>query len=110
LFSLYSGDLIGLETDRNHLVFRWNNERCKILFSASKKGSSLSCHFASDKSGLRFIKRAINDFIKFAFDKLSWCVSILAIVEKPSVKRLIERLNFIYVGDIEGCAIYLRGR
>ena len=55
-FQPYAGDLMGLTTNENHLVFRWNRDDCKVLFSASRRGNAASCHFASDKRGLRHIK------------------------------------------------------
>ena len=66
-FEPYSGDLMGLASDENYLVFRWRNKDCKILFSVSRRGDAASCHFASDKAGLRLVKQAIDEFTQFVF-------------------------------------------
>lgn len=90
-FEPYEGDMIGLVSNSNHLVFRWYRTDCKILFSVSRRGDAASCHFASDKAGLRHVKEAIDDFVRFVFWLFDWCRMVLAQVERPSVGRLIEK-------------------
>jgi len=114
MFAPYGGDLIGLPTDSNHLVFRWARDGCKILFSVTKRGLAASCHFASDKAGLRHIKQAINEFSTFVFDLFKWCTMILAVVAKDSIGRLITKCEYTPIGqlsDVDGGEIvYMRVR
>ena len=107
-FTPYSGDLMGLPTNNNHLVFRWNRQDCKVLFSASRRGNAASCHFASDKRGLRHIKEAIDGFVRFAFWLFDWCEMVLAQVSIQSVGRLIQKIGFEPVADCEEGTIYMR--
>lgn len=109
-FYEYEGDLIGLVTDENHVVYRWIEKDCKILFSVARLGDGCSCHFASDKAGLRHIKQAINEFCQFLFDKFNWCTMILAKTKRPSVGRLIEKCGFSFVVQGEELTAYARCR
>ena len=108
-FTPYSGELMGLYTDENHLVFRWNGPG-KILFSVSQRGSAVSCHFASNKIGLRYIKKAVDEFVQFVFWLFDWCTMVLAQVERPSVGRLIEKVNFYPVAKCNNITVYARVR
>ena len=107
-FTPYDGDLMGLATNDNHLVFRWNNDSCKVLFSVTRKGDAASCHFASDSDGLKLIGLAIDEFCTFVFSSLIWCKMIIAVIDRPSVCRLVARCGFCYAGDIDNCKIYMR--
>lgn len=108
-FAPYSGDLIGLPCDRNHLVFRWGDNDCKILFSVCRRGNAASCHFASDKKGLRKLKQAINEFTAFVFDLFKWCIMSIAIVSKSSIGRLIEKCGYMAFAEYEdGDIAYMR--
>lgn len=106
-FSPYAGDLMGLCTDENHLVFRWNGPG-KILFSVSRRGNAASCHFASNKKGLRYIKKAVDEFVRFVFWAFKWVTMILAQVKKASVGRLIEKVGFMPVTNIGEITVYAR--
>jgi len=107
-FKPYQGDLIGLCTNDNYLVFRWDHPECKILFSVSQRGKAANCHFASDKAGLRFLKEAIGEFCEFVFWIFDWCTMVMAIVERDSVARLCEKSGFQHVIDVEDNKIYVR--
>lgn len=108
-FAPYSGDLIGLPVDENHLVFRWNGPG-KVLFSVSRRGDAASCHFASDPAGLRHLKKAIDAFVLFVFWLFDWCMMVLAQVQRPSVGRLIEKVGFMPVTTIDEITVYARAR
>lgn len=99
---------MGLATDENHLVFRWIKPDCKVLFSAGQKGNAMSCHFASDKRGLRRLRQAINEFCVFVFYAFPWCRMILATVNVPSVARLLPDCDFEHIGDCDDCKIFMR--
>ncbi len=66
-FKLYSGDLIGLPTNENHLNFRWSEPGCKVLFSVARQGNGASCHFASDKAGMKKINKLLTSFVSLCF-------------------------------------------
>jgi hypothetical protein len=107
-FYPYEGDLMGLPADKNHLVFRWADDRCKILFSVCKLGMGASCHFASDKRGLRWLKQAIDEFCGYCFIAFEWCTMILAKTGKYSIGRLISKCGFEKVAIHNGIVAYAR--
>ena len=109
-FAIYNGDLIGLPTSGDHLIFKWNESDCKILFSAAKQGNGMSCHFASDKKGLRKIKLAISAFVEFIFNEYPWCEMIFAKVTLPSVGRILPKLGFSLLSETEYCNVYILER
>lgn len=98
---------LGIAANDNHWCVEHLGAR-RILFSFTKKGYALSCHFASDKAGLRHIKSAINDFCEWAFWAFEWCQMILANVKKPSVERIVKKCGFTHVIDHDGHKIYMR--
>ena len=53
--------LLGLFMNENHVAVE-RIGKGRILFSMTQHGKALSCHFASDKEGLREIKQAIEEF------------------------------------------------
>lgn len=106
-FAPYSGFLMGLPTDGNHLVFRWLGPG-KVLFSVTQKGKAAGCHFASDKKGLRYLKQACDDFVKFCFFLFDWCKMILAHVSKDSIGRLIMKIGFVPLGNSDQGTVYVR--
>lgn len=108
-FEPYSGDLMGLPTDENHLNFIWCGPG-KILFSCSRIGDAASIHFASDKAGLRYIKTAINDFVDFVFWLYDWCTMIIGKVSRDSICRLIEKIGFIEFAQSDIGRFYMRPR
>ena len=108
-FAPYSGDLMGLTANKSHLVFRWSGPG-KVLFSVSRRGDAASCHFASDKMGLRHLKKAIDSFVLFVFWLFDWCTMALAQVKRSSVGRLIEKVGFMPVTTVDDITVYARAR
>ena len=108
-FILHAGDCNGLVSDEDHLIYKWDRDDCLILFSVCRKGDAASCHFSSDKKGLRKVKDAIEAFSAFLFFEFKWCKMIIAQITIPSVCRIVEKLNFEYLGTCKGCEIYIRG-
>lgn len=98
---------MGLYADENYLVFRWTGPGT-VLFSVARRGDAASCHFASDKAGLRHLKQAIEAWCRFAAWLFDWCRMILAQVKRPSVGRLIEKCGFRLIGTIDDMQIYMR--
>ena len=109
-FVPYDGELMGLTTSPNHLVFRWNVEHCLILFSITRQGRAANCHFSSDKAGLRHARKAIDEFVRFVFAEFPWCSMVIANVKRPSVCRLIEKVNFKWVSEVQDMNIYARSK
>ena len=109
-FEPYAGDLMGLASDENYLVFRWRNKDCKILFSVSRRGDAASCHFASDKAGLRLVKQAIDEFTQFVFFLFDWCTMVLAFVGVDSVGRILKKCSYVpmYYLEDERITVYMR--
>jgi|GEM_PF-2692930 len=107
-FVPYQGDLMGLYADENHLVFRCACCPGKILFSVCRRGDAASCHFASDKAGLRFIKEAIERFFWFLLWLFDWCRMVFAQVKRRSVCRLIKKLGFQHLATSGDMEIYMR--
>jgi len=107
-FIPYQGDLMGLYADENHLVFRCACCPGKILFSVSRRGDAASCHFASDKAGLRHIKVAIERFFSFLLWLFEWCRMVLAPVKKGSVARIVRKLGFRMIAKSGNTEIYMR--
>jgi hypothetical protein len=109
-FEPYQGDLIGLPTDDHHLNYRWVEPNCKVLFSVTRQGNGVSCHFASDKRGLFKIKRAIDAFANFVFEECKWCEVIFAKIESCKIERLIRRCGFEWLTNAGDVKIYIRRR
>ena len=95
----YTGELNGLCTNGTHLVYRWDNEDCKILFSMTRRGNGMSCHFSSDKKGLRKLREAMEDADSFIYKNFAWCEMVFANVSLKSVERLIKRIGFVYMAN-----------
>lgn len=109
-FNIYNGDLIGLPTNNNHAVFRWQDKDCKILFSATRQGNAISCHLASDKRGLRKLKQACKDWIEFVFSFYDWCEVIIAKTIKPSIERFISKLRFKLIANSDKYNVFIYQR
>lgn len=107
-FVPYGGPLMGLLVDENHLVFKWT--KANVLFSVSRRGNAASCHFASDKAGLRLLREAMNSFAEYVFWLFDWCTMILAQVKRPSVGRVIQSIGFLEVTQADDITVYARFR
>lgn len=108
LFEEYTGNFIGLKTNKNHRVFRWRKKDCKILFSVTRQGSVASCHFASDKKGLRRVRQAINEFCYFCFKVFEWCKKIIAKINISSVERLVGKCGFVKVYENQNASVWAK--
>ena len=76
----------------------------------TQQGNALSIHFAANKDGLRYIKRAINDFCEWAFIAFDWCDVILGKVNRKSVMRLIIKCGFEQIAIGKNSEVYARSR
>lgn len=105
-FNFYEGDLWGLPTNENHLVYKWSEG--EILFSMTRLGNAASCHFAS--KDLRGIKPAINAFCEFVFSEFGWCRMIIAAIAVPSVERVVKKCGYIPFATKDEITFYQRLR
>jgi hypothetical protein len=96
-FMPYTGDLMGLPTNNKHINFLWCEPGCKVLFSVTRQGAAASCHFASDKAGMKKIKRGIKEFCKFVFYLFEWCEAVIAKTDIKKVKSIIKKCGFVEV-------------
>jgi len=109
MFSAADSDLLGLPTNSNHINVEWDGPG-KVLFSMTRRGDGLSCHMAADKKSLRMIKRAINEFCDWAFNKYDWCRVIMAVTEYPSIGRILTKCGFVFLDRNDKAAAYGRFR
>jgi len=93
-FIPYFGDTMGITTNDNHIVVKWANPECKILFSMTRKGNGMICHLASDKKGLRKLAQATKDCIEYIENTFEWCNMIIAITEIKSIQRFLDKVGF----------------
>jgi hypothetical protein len=110
MFKHVIGGTGGLPTSENYLNFQWVSPECNILFSVTQMGKALSCHFTSDKSGLRHLRQAINEFAVFCFDIFPWSCMIIARVNRRSVGKLITKCGFERLVGNGNNVVYIRRR
>lgn len=99
---------MGLVYNDNYMVYEWLNSDCKILFSITRQGNAIACHFASDKKGLRHLMQAFAEFEEFLYNTFDWCEMFLAIIERPSVCRLVEKYGFSKLANATDVQIYMK--
>ena len=108
-FKIHKGSVGKLPTSKDHLNFKWLGKG-HILFSVARQGNAASCHFASDKKGLRHIKQAINEWCDFIRDLFDWCKMIIAKVynSKSGVINILKKCNFLKVWGNDTLSVYMR--
>jgi len=107
-FIPYYGPIYSLKTNENYLNFRWLFKNTLILFSVTQQGNGAICHLYSDKRGLRYLKQAVLDWNEYVFDYYNWCKMIIAIIEKPSIERLVKYCGFKKIITINNKLIYTK--
>jgi hypothetical protein len=107
-FIALRGDDLGVaKTENYRLVETFNGH---IVFSYTKQGEAMVVHFASDKKGLRKLKKAFKAFCEWIFINYNWCRMIIGAIDKESVKRMVSRCDCFHIANCEGLAIYTRLR
>lgn len=101
-----AGDDLGVFTNDAHRVVEWRGGG-RVVFSYSYVGDAMSCHFASGKEGLRYVKPAINEFIQWLFLNYD-CTMILANVGVDSVKRLLPKVGFKLLAKTDNRDLFVR--
>ena len=99
-------------------VFRNKNYRmvecCNghVVFSFAQKGNALTIHFASDKIGLRRVKKALNAFCTMLFQSYEWLEMIYGIIDKDKsgVQKVARKCGFAHCADDASHNIYVRKR
>ncbi len=108
MFTPAKGDCLGLTCNDKHLKYQWVRDDCEVYFSVARLGNAASCHFSSDKPGLRNIKQAIDEFVGYVFSIFDWCTMVLANVKKPSVARIVEKCGFVKIAKHSDGIVYMR--
>ena len=110
MFEIYRGDLIGLPTNENHLVYKWKNPGCKVLFSMTRCGNAASIHIAADEKGVFRIRTALNQFSDFIFSGYPWCEMILGKIQNKKLGYIVERCGFKKIVKTKDTTAYMRER
>lgn len=107
-----SGPDLGVYHNENYVLHEMKTpEGARIVFSATQQGKALSCHFAAEKAALRHIKPSIELYVRWLFETCKWCRMIIAVIDKPSVVRVVRKLNFKRLGITNSNQqIYIRCR
>lgn len=105
------GDSLNVTKNDHYRVVEWNDHG-RVVFSLTRKGKAMLCHFGAEKKALRYLQQAFNDFIEWVFDCYQWCTMILAtiVISKPSIVKLVKKCHFKYVSTVAGGSIYTRLR
>ncbi len=74
----------------------------------ARQGNAASCHFASDKQGMKLIKEAINEFVAFVFENYQWCEMILAKIKLDKVKKIVVACGFMWALTTRNYTLYVR--
>jgi hypothetical protein len=93
-FKQHLGDPGRLPTNKEHYNFKWLETGCDVLFSVCRQGNGASCHFTSDKAGMKKIKQGINEFVDFVFWMFPWCDMIIAKIRLKKVKSIVKKCGF----------------
>lgn len=99
---------LGICFNENYRCVQYQDKQ--IYFSFARRGNAMSCHFSASRQDLRLIRTAIEDFTSWIYQQYPWCNMILAAIQRPSVKRLVQRAGFEHVTDAEGKSIYMRAK
>ena len=108
-FKVADGDLMGVLMSPQNVAVEWIGPG-RIVCSFAQRGQAVSAHFSSDRRGLRHLKSAINDFCNWVFGAFEWCSMVIAIINKPSVVRLVKKCGFSHVIDVEDNTVYARSK
>ncbi len=104
------GSDLGVYRNGNYWLNEWSDSG-RVVFSATQQGQSLNCHFAANKKALRHVKTAIKDYVEWLFNVCEWCKMVIAVIEKPSVERIVKKCGFVKFGEtVKGKKLYMRVR
>lgn len=105
---LLSGNDLGVPRNENYLVVESENPR--IVFSYAQKGQAITLHFACPPESLRDLRNGLNQFCDWLFYAYPWCRMIFGFINKPSVERMVVKIGFDKLMEIDEGAIYIRLR
>ncbi len=103
------GDDLGVCHNDDYRLVEWRGNG-RTVFSYTQKGKAMSAHFAAEKSALRQVKPAINEFCAWIFEQYPHCRMILANVAIDSVVRLINKCGFEHVLTCDEGVILARSK
>ncbi len=110
-FIPYNGpDADRLPTSAGHLQFKWTSPVGSVVFSCTKQGKGMSCHYTADKEGNRFIHEAIDEFCEFVFTVFPWCDMIIAKIKRPRVVRVVRECGFEFLTQVKQAQVYVQRR
>lgn len=110
-FIPYSGpNAVRLPTDSNHINFKWVEPGVSVCFSATRQGDGMSCHFTADRSGVRRIHDAIDEFCEFVFYFFPWCRMVIAKIIMPKVIRIVRECGFEFLTTHSRGVVYIMRR
>ena len=108
-FRFAKGDLLGISTHKNSTCVEWT-KKGRVVFSFAQRGKAISGHFSADRKAIRHIKEAINDFCEWAFKVFEWCTMMIAMIQKPSVERVVKKCGFTFLAASDNTRVYMRCR
>lgn len=82
------------DTDR---LFKWEEKKKRVYFSACRVGDTLEIHIATI-TGKRKLSRALNEFCESVFKYYEWCNRIVGLTVIPSLVQLGKKNKFREVG------------
>ena len=96
----------------NYIVLRWDNDECRVYFSAARKGNAMTIHLSADKRGAKHLDEAVEDFVLYIFSTFKWCKMVLGIIDskRKGIIALSKRRGFELIGRTENADIMMRLR
>lgn len=108
-FKPLEGDDLGVFRTPHTREIEWTGPG-KIVFAYSQRGNALNVHLASDKTGLKYLKRALNTFCEWGFFMYPSTTMVLGMIKCDSVARLAKKCGFTHLFDQDGLQVYMRPR
>ena len=103
-----SGDDLGVPRIPEALVVEWTEGGHRVVFSFARLGDAMTAHFAAEKSSLREIKTAIDDFVQWIFYAYPWSRAVFAVTGRQSIGRLVQKCGFGWLTRRHDYDIYMR--
>lgn len=106
------GDSLGIDGGDDYYYLEWRDiDGHRVVFSATRIGDGILCHFAPEKGSLRVAKIACLDFADWVFSACEWCKMLLTAADKPSIHRFVGKMGFIPIAESEdGKTVFMRQR
>lgn len=111
-FIPYVGYMYGLCVDKNYLVFKWNDDRARILFSVCRRGDACCIHYTHGQSGAAYIREASNAFVRHVFWMFPWCKMIIGNILKDNeaANAVAKDCDFDLVARSDAYNVWVKSR